>query len=177
MPSPKLTNELIPTESARAAVAIAADELRSAESEFNEAKNTAMQLQAEVEATTDLDELADQIRRAEIKRDLAARKVQLAGRKANAANLELLRIEVSELKSRIRTTRDQRVTTISEITARVRDLFDKPEEIASQSKPVLTLDNKLEELSAMLRHRSLALSGAETDAIRFRQADQKKRED
>lgn len=132
-----------PIESARAAAAITADEVRTAESTLNDHKRALRAARAAVDEVTNIDEAAEAIRKHEIAVELAERKVGLAKRKAEAAAVALLDAEIVDNLARADALVVERAATVSEVLRVIGPHFDNALGVVEQARDVRRIDEHL----------------------------------
>lgn len=132
-----------PIESARAAAAIAADEVRTAEATLNDHKRALRAARSAVDEVTNIDEAAEAIRKHEIAVELAERKVGLAKRKAEAAAVALLDAEIEDNRDRAAALEAERETTVAGLLRIIGPHFDNPAAVVEQARDVRRIDEAL----------------------------------
>jgi len=136
-------------ESARAAAAIAADEVRQAESTLNDHKRALRTARAAVDEVTNIDEAAEAIRKHEIAAELAERKVRLAKQKHEAAGVALLDAELAHNRDRAAALEAERETTVAGLLRILGAHFDRPDQIVTEAREVKRIDQLLFDLRQM----------------------------
>lgn len=133
----------IDLESARTACKIVHDEIRQAENELNAARRNLRLMRDDVNETTDIDSAVETIRQAEIRIELMNGKVNLLRRKLAAAELALFGEEAADYRRRLDELKTARTNEIRAVLKTIGHLFDKPVEIAEQSKQIRKIDSEL----------------------------------